>query len=68
MRKAILEFDEKRDLEFALEGRDWYLSMWDLDQWLRSEIKYGDKYEELQPVRDKLYEILQDYELSMDKG
>lgn len=68
MRKAILEFEDRNELSFALEGRDWYLSMWDLDQWLRSEIKYNEKHDELQPVRDKLYEILQDYELSFDKG
>jgi hypothetical protein len=42
MSKIILEFDgieEADDARTALDGVKWKIAMWDLDQWLRSQIK-----------------------------
>ena len=47
------------DLYMAYYGREMYFVLWELDQYLRSEIKYKNR-EELQDVRDKLYELMED--------
>lgn len=63
--RVTLTFDlpeEKTELFDALRGIEWELVAWDLDQWLRSEIKYQDK-NELQSARDKLWELINDYGL-----
>jgi hypothetical protein len=57
--KAILEFtfpedqDEHTD---ALNGANWKSVVWELDEWLRQQIKYSNR-EDLQEVRDKLFEL-----------
>ena len=66
--KAILEFnlpDDNCDFKIASNAMEWALSINELDDWLRSQIKYGDK-DELQPVRDQLHEILESYNLNLD--
>ena len=68
MPKAILEFDlptEQAEFETAIKAHDWKYAMWDLDQWLRNEIKYHDK--DYQKVRDQLWEVLQDRDLNLDE-
>jgi hypothetical protein len=46
--------------------------MWDLDQWLRSQIKYApddmsdDTYKAFEECREKLREIINDSNLSLD--
>jgi hypothetical protein len=45
--------------------------MWELDQFLRSKIKYDDKlsqdaHDAFEEARDKLYEILNDNDISFD--
>ncbi len=48
---------------------NWSLAMWDLEQFIRSEIKYQEeKYSEgeqevFQTVRDKIVEIMNEYNL-----
>lgn len=44
---------------------EWSFVVWDLDQWLRHKIKYND-HDELQIVRDKLWEIMKDRDVSLD--
>lgn len=56
--KTILEFnlpDDKEDLQFALNGVSYYLALTDMQDWLRSQIKYGDYTDD----QDKLLEIIQ---------
>jgi len=68
MSKAILEFnlpDEQSEFENAANGSKWKSLVWSLDQDIRDEIKYRDKVE-LQPIRDKLYELLEEYNLRLD--
>ena len=81
MSKIILEFDgveEAEDARTALDGYKWKLAMWDLDQLLRSTTKYDvsllkhneqaseTEYEVAEKLREKIREILQEYNLSLD--
>lgn len=74
MGEIILKFDsieEADDARTALDGYKWKGAMWDLDQWLRGEIKYNDKlseerYDAYQAVRDKIREILHDSNLNIE--
>jgi hypothetical protein len=74
MSKVILEFDgveEAQDARDALDGRKWKDSMWELDQWLRNEIKYnselsGKTADAYDSVRTKIREILEDDALKLE--
>jgi hypothetical protein len=74
MAKIILEFDsveEKDDARDALDGYKWKLAMWDLDQELRNKVKYdetlpADVAEAFELLRDKIRDILNDYNLKME--
>lgn len=73
MAELILKFneDELEDARTALDGWKWKSSMWELDQWLRGEIKYNEKLsaerdDAYQAVRDKIREILNDDNLNIE--
>ena len=74
MAKVILEFDnieEAQDVEMALNGRKWFNVSLELDQWLRSEIKYNgnntaEQAEAYEKTREKLREIVYEYYLTLD--
>ena len=73
MAEIILKFDSEdfEDARTALDGSKWKGAMWDLDQWLRSEIKYNGKlseerYDAYQAIRDKIREILHDNNLNIE--
>ena len=58
--KATLEFnlpEDQDDFNYANNGFKYYLSLVEMDEWLRSEYKYNDR-EELYEVREKLREII----------
>jgi hypothetical protein len=72
--EAILKFnlpDDQEDFNIALDGSKWALSMFELDQWLRSQTKHApdgmsdDTYNALVNTRDKLYEILNENQLRL---
>ena len=74
MAKVILEFDpfeDKYEMESALNGTKWRGLVWDLDQYLRSELKYYDKldgeaYDAVEKIREKLHELKNDEGLTLD--
>ena len=73
MAEIILKFkeDEFDDARTALDGWKWKSAMWELDQWLRGEIKYNEKLsaerdDAYQAVRDKIREILDDDNLNIE--
>lgn len=74
MAKVTLEFDsfdDREEMESALNGAKWKMLVWDLDQHLRSELKYnetitGQVYDELQKVRDKLHELKTESGLTLE--
>ena len=70
MAKAILEFDlpeDGHDFELAFKGREFMLTLWDLDQWLRNELKHGslsgERYESYDKVRTMLHDIMAEYKV-----
>jgi hypothetical protein len=72
--EAILKFnlpDDQEDFNIALDGSKWALSMWELNNWLRSQIKHppegmsDDTYKAFEDARDQLYEILNENQLKL---
>lgn len=55
--------EDQDDFTLCIHGKDFYSVLWDLDQFLRESIKYNNK-DELQPVRDKLYQLMEESNLS----
>jgi hypothetical protein len=53
------------ELYMAYNGDNLFFALWDLDQWLRGEIKYNDK-EEFQVVRDKLHEYMDEHNIDFE--
>ena len=81
MGKIILEFDsieEQIEIQDALNGTNWRMAIWDLDQELRSTTKYGTpilscegvasetEIEVANVIRERLREILNNYNLKLD--
>lgn len=74
MAKVILEFEpfeDKYEMESALNGTKWRGLVWDLDQYLRSELKYNDKlngeaYDAVEKIREKLHELKNDEGLTLE--
>lgn len=73
--EATLKFnlpEEQPEFDNAVNGAKWSLVAWELDQWLRSQIKFApedmsqDAYEAFEECRDKLNEIKNDYGLKFD--
>ena len=74
MAKVTLEFDpteDREDMESAINGWKWKMLVWDLDQHLRSELKYndavtGEAYEALEKIRERLHELKTDSGLTLE--
>jgi hypothetical protein len=74
MAKVILEFDpieDREEMESAINGSKWKMLVWDLDQHLRSELKYNDTitggvYEALEKLRDHLHELKSESGLTLE--
>lgn len=74
MAKVILEFDpfeDREEMESAINGAKWKMLVWDLDQHLRSELKYNDKitgdvYDALERIRKHLHELKNDSGLTLE--
>ena len=58
--KATLEFnlpEEGEDFYYAINAFNYYMSLVEMDEWLRTEYKYNGK-EDMHEVREKLREII----------
>jgi hypothetical protein len=71
MTSATLTFDDENDLLTAINGYKFKLALWQLDQFLRSEMKYNDKlteeqYEYAEIVRNKLHEFINDFNVTLE--
>lgn len=63
MIKITQEFDNERDASNSLKTVDYWCSLYDLDDWLRTETKYNnnlsdDTYNAYDEVREKLRNIM----------
>lgn len=56
--------DEREDFLTAFNGIDYKSVLWDLDNWLRNEIKYKERYA-LQEIRDKLNDLCEDRSIDL---
>ena len=66
--RAKLEFElpeDNQEFRLATKASDIYATLWELDQWLRAEIKYQGR-EQLDEVRDKLRELMNDNHIDFD--
>jgi hypothetical protein len=71
MTTATLTFDDENDLLVAINGYKFKLALWELDQFLRSEMKYNEKltseqYEYAEMLRDKLHEFINDFNVTLE--
>ena len=60
MGKIILEFDsneEQSDARTALDGWKWKMLVWDLDQQLRSTVKYGQSFDSNKEVSSEEMDV-----------
>ena len=74
--KAKLEFnlpEEKSEFNFATQGSDWWNVCWNMDQWLRGNIKYApdeqsdEVFEAYERCREKLRELIDSQGLNLDQ-
>jgi hypothetical protein len=74
MPKALLEFnlpEEEQEHRDALDGTNWKLVAWDVDQILRNAIKHGcdqcedNKYSAFEYIRKELHASIESYKLSL---
>lgn len=73
MAKVTLEFDpfeDREDMESAINGWKWKMLAWDLDQWMRGEMKYAqisqETYDAYETIREKIRTEMAQYGLSLD--
>lgn len=80
MGKIILEFDsveESIEARNALNGTNWKIAVWDLDQKLRGMVKHGyamygnreltdEEHKMVQEIRDELHRILNQANLDLE--
>jgi hypothetical protein len=74
MGKVTIEFDtieEQEDIRDALDGYKWRMVAWELDEFLRSEMKYNEKlsnleYEFAEKTRQELRDRINSYNLSLE--
>lgn len=59
IQKITLEFQHESDAKLAMDAYKWYGVVFELDNWLRGEIKHGDHHE-YQSVRDALSYLVND--------
>ena len=66
MARYTVSTSDRNEALQIMKATSYLIALWDMDQWLRSEIKYSNK-NEYQPVRDELYNILQNNGISLDE-
>jgi len=75
--KAILEFnlDEPQDVDAhkrAVKSLDMAIALWDIEQYLRAQIKYNEsltdaQYDVLDKAKTEFYDILNRHNISLDE-
>lgn len=65
--KAILKYDlpdDETEFQWAMQSKGMFAVIWEMDQWLRSNIKYApdnmsaERYSAYQDTRDYLHKIM----------
>jgi hypothetical protein len=72
--KAILEFnlpEDNQEFKMATQGADMFSTLWEIDQWLRSQIKYApdsmhkEAYKAYEDSRTHLHQFLNKYNIDL---
>lgn len=70
--EAILKFnlpEETEEFNLAIRGSDYSCLLHEFDQYLRTNLKHVDlpdaKHESYQEIRDKLYELANNYKIEL---
>jgi hypothetical protein len=62
--------ETEREFHKATKATEAFLCLWEIDQWLRGKLKYGQDYknadEALQAARDELSDIMTGRKISID--
>ena len=64
--KATLEFtlpEDQDDFDASLDGVKWRIVAWELDTYMRNELKYKNAGDEMQKARDELNALIIDNNL-----
>jgi hypothetical protein len=76
MPKGILEFnlpEEENEFNLASNSRNYYSALWEIDQFLRSKVKYAndsvseDTVEAYLSTREELWRILEEQGIDLTK-
>ena len=73
MPKYTIEFhhDEEAEFQMCNQAHDYWNALFDLDQWLRSQIKYApdemsqDAYDAFEKCREELHNKLREYNINL---
>ncbi len=72
MARYTYSTNDEIDFRYALNGLNFLMSLWDLDQWLRTQVKHnaeghtGDAIDAFDKVRDKLREVMEEHDVNLD--
>lgn len=73
MAKGVLEFnlpEESSEHLMAVKALDFYVTLWDIKDHLRSKLKYGDlkenQYEVYEEIQDLLSSLMSERNISFD--
>ena len=57
--------EDQQEAKRLVRATNAYASLWDMDLWLRDEIKHKNR--DLQDVRDQLWEIMELHGINLDE-
>lgn len=70
---GIIKYDlieERKEFEVAFKASNYKSTLWDIDQYLRSELKYSElseeEYKAFSRIRKKVWDIASDNEVQID--
>jgi hypothetical protein len=59
--------EERAEYEMDCNAQKYYGVLWDFDQYLRNEIKYNNAPKEYEIIREELWRLLSDENISLDQ-
>ena len=66
--KAILEFErDSEEHRRAMKALDMAKAIWDIGSYLRGVERYQEEPDDIERIREKYYEILEDYNINMEE-
>jgi len=72
MARYTISTSDKSEALQAMKATNYLLALWDLDQWLRGQVKYGydltpDTQDAYEKAREELWAILERYGINLDE-